>query len=474
MQTKKVRSTAEEIVSKLPIKKLRKLKRADILLLVLSFICALFLWAYIASTITTDFYTKFSKLSIKEPQLANTKAGRFGLQILPDSAEEIQLTNIDCTIYGTRASIGGLSRSDIEVYIDFDSDVTDMIGIQILPLKVRTVNGAQLKADITPSSIPVDMDRKTTKEIPVSETNQHLTWDKEDTVIDENEFIYKPAKITVSGPSRQLEALDHICVNLNEKGELIETQTFESSDFTCMNAAGNPLDSSAFEMYITGLFSVTIPVRYSRTLPVGITINNFPDGFSADAIDSIYKRIRLIVGKDEYCLPDYGDNNLMLTIQTSDPAQKDNLDNQKSYDLQAIQFSDLIPGMLNEGTIPTADGLVFPDQISSVKIKLNDTDLITKTLWIKNSDIQLQFMDNRYNYNLKFPNGNTQITLCGTAKELEQIKEEDITASVNLISTIVSEEGEYTPTITVTLPKTVKGVWALDPPSLAIDITLAT
>lgn len=470
---KETKSTLAKILSALPFPQKRKLKRSDITLMILSFVCALFLWVYIASS-TLDFQTQFSKLTIKEPELTATKAGRFGLQLLPESLEEILATNVDCTIYGTRASIGGLSRSDIEVYIDFDSDVTDMIGIQTLPIKVRTVNGAQLEAKISPSSISVDMDRTTTKEIPVTAAQYpNLTYDPKETIIQDDAFIFTPSKISVTGPSKQLEMLDHIRVNINDSGELIETQIFESGDFSCIDADGNPLDSSALEM-TTNRFSVKIPVCYSRTLPVGLTITNFPAGFNEEIIASIYKRIRLVTGKDEYVLPKYGDHNLMITIETSDPAQKDTLDNQTSYDLQAIPFSALIPGKLNEGIIPTGAALVFPDNISSVKVKLDDTDLETKTLWIKNSDIELQNMDARYNYELKSPNGNTQITLCGTAEELEQIESDDITAYVNLTNTNVSEEGEYTPTITVAPPKTLYGVWALNPPSLAIDIKLAT
>ncbi len=471
---KESKSTAAAFLSSLPFFKKRKFKQSDIMLMILSFICALFLWVYIASTITLDFHIQFSKLAIMEPELVATKAGRFGLQILPESIEEIHSTNVNCTIYGSRASIGGLSRSDIEVYIDFDSDVTDMIGIQTLPIKVRTINGAQLKADISPSTITVNMDRTTTKEIPVTAAQyNNLTFDPEETIVQDDALVFTPSKIAVTGPSKQLEKLDHIRVNITESGELIETKIFQSGDFSCMDIDGNPLDSSAFEM-ATNRFSVKIPVCYSRKLPIGITITNFPAGFDEEAITGIYKRIRLITGKDEYVLPKYGDHNLMIPIETSDPAQKEALDNQTSYDLQAIPFSDLIPGKLIDGIIPTGASLVFPDNISSVKVKLDDTDLETKTLWIKNSDIKLQNMDTRYTYELKSPNGNTQITLCGTAKELEKIDANDITAYVNLINTNVSEEGEYTPTITVAPPKTVKGVWALNPPSLTMDIKLAT
>ena len=43
MQLKDTKAAAMELLSELPIKKPRKLKRSDISLIVLSFICALFL-----------------------------------------------------------------------------------------------------------------------------------------------------------------------------------------------------------------------------------------------------------------------------------------------------------------------------------------------------------------------------------------------------------------------------------------------
>ena len=122
MQLKDTKAAAMELLSELPIKKPRKLKRSDISLIVLSFICALFLWAYIASNIASDITPQFRDLPITI-DTANTQAERLGLKLLPESEEELQNLTVTCTIYGNRAAIGGLTRSDLEAYVDFDSDI---------------------------------------------------------------------------------------------------------------------------------------------------------------------------------------------------------------------------------------------------------------------------------------------------------------------------------------------------------------
>ena len=50
MQLKGTKAAAKELLSELPIRKPRKLKRSDITMLILSLIFALFIWVYIAVT----------------------------------------------------------------------------------------------------------------------------------------------------------------------------------------------------------------------------------------------------------------------------------------------------------------------------------------------------------------------------------------------------------------------------------------
>ena len=464
MQLKETTAAAKELLSELPIRKPRRLKRSDVILLIASFICALILWVYIASTITPDLSPTFRDLPITV-DLTNTQAERLGLMLLPESDAELQNLNVTCTIYGSRTAIGGLSRSDIEAYVDFDSDIMDMTGMQTLPIKVRRKNGSEFtNADVTPSRVTVNLDHFTKKEIPVNDVSYPNLIIDDEAIIRKEMITYSPAKIEVSGPSKQLAALDHIRVNINDAENLLESKTFDSSDCSFVDAENKELNGSGFEM-ASGLFSVTIQVRYSRELPVSVELTA-SDDFDKDIV---FQRLRIIgSGNKTYSLPGYGDDNMTITVETPDIENKEILYNLKSWNSLPITLSDLTPGKTVTKTFTYATGFECPEKITSVSFKLDDTDLQTKTCWIKNSEIERQNQNDRFSYDLKSPDGTTQVTLCGTPEDLAMVESEDLKAYVNLIS--ITEKGSESVKINVVLPDTINSVWVYKPPSIALNV----
>ena len=434
MQLKGTKAAAKELLSELPIRKPRKLKRSDITMLILSLIFALFIWVYIAVTFYSETSPKFTKLPVTA-DITNTKASNYGLQLLPESEEYINSLTVDCTLVGNRASIGGLSRSDLEAYIDFDSDVTDRIGVQSLPIKIRTKNGAQYtKAEITPNRVTVKMDHFTKKEVPVRDVQHpNLTLDA-DAIIRDDKITYSPSKIEVRGPSELLNKLDHICVNVSDSDTLSETKTFESGNFSYVDSdgkvltdsEGKALNNDAFEIS-ANRFSVTIPIYYSRKFPVGVEITEIPGSYDETALkDVLYRRLRIVSGSKTFSLPGYGDDTMTITIETSNINNKVSLEDITSYNTMPIALSDLVPGKAITRSFLAAEGFESPDNIASVTFRLDDTDILTETRWIKNSEIDLQNRNDRFSYDLKSPDGNTQVTLCGTAEELAMVDNEDL------------------------------------------------
>ncbi|MBQ9905313.1 MAG: hypothetical protein IJM46_00895 [Oscillospiraceae bacterium] len=476
MQLKETKAAAKELLSELPIRKPRRLKRSDITMLILSLVFALIIWLYIAVTIYTETSPKFTKLPITA-DITNTKASNYGLQLLPESEEYIQSMTVDCTLVGNRAAIGGLSRSDLEAYIDFDTDIIDRTGVQSLPIKIRTKNGAQFtKAEITPNRITVKMDHFTKKEVPVSDANHPNLSPDQDAIIREDKITYSPSKIEVRGPSELLNKLDHICVNLSDSETLTETKTFESGNFSYLDSdgkaltdsEGKELSSDVFEIS-ANRFSVTIPIYYSRKFPVSVEITGIPGSIDEAALkDVIYRRLRIVSGNKTFSLPGYGEDNMTITIETSNINNKVSLEDRSSYNTLPIELSDLVPGKAITRSFPDAEGFESPDNISSVTFRLDDTDILTETRWLKNSEIDLQNRNDRFGYDLKSPDGNTQVTLCGTAEELAMVDSEDLKAYVNLIN--ITEKGNKTSKINVILPDTVSGVWVIKPPSLALNV----
>lgn len=447
-----------------------KLQRNDIITMALSFFGALFLWVYIVSSISSDYTVSFSKLPVTA-DLTGTRTESLDLDLLPESEELLASLTVDCTISGTRAAIGALSRSDVEAYVDFDTNVSDTIGKQTFSVRLRTTNGAVFSnAELSVRSVELELDRYQTVDIPVNEVvYPYLIYDEE-TLISTADISYEPSTVKIYGPSTQLSALDHIRVTVDNTEELTQTKTFsDCTAYSLIDSDGNTVDTTPFQVQATR-FAVRIPVYYSRKLPVTVNIINTPTQFD---VDSILKRIRITANGTEYMLPEYGDNNLMLKIETTDPNNKAKLDQLESWAIEPIPLSSLALGSAIDVPVKMEDGFTDSSNLGSVHISLDGTDLKTETRWLKNSEIALINPDQRYDYALESPGGNTPVTLIGTAEELAMIDTEDLKASINLIGISVTNEGVYTQVFSVTLPDTVRGVWVSPTPSVNIEVSLA-
>lgn len=470
MRRNEIFANIKEIAAGLPLPKFRKLNKADVILIVTSFLCALVLWIYIAAEVTTDFSLHFDHLPVTI-DLTGTRAESYHLDLLPESRQFAESLTVDCDIDGTRAAIGALTSLDVEAYIDFDSTVANTIGTQVFPIQLRTKSGRALSGvTLSRSSVELEMDRYETKAIKVSEVKYpNLSYDDE-TRISTDEISYEPSTVDIYGPSTRLAAIDHICVNIDSAEELVQTKTFsDCTDFSLIDKDGNIAAGEAFQVQ-QPRFSVRIPVYYARSLPVTVVIENPPTNFD---VDTVMRRIR-INANDAYTLPDYGDKNLMIKIETSDPAKKEQLDQLKAWTIGSISLAELAPGSSKEIPITMSTGFTDGSNLGSVYISLDASDLTVKRVWMKNSDIQRIDPDQRYTYMLEDPDGNTPISLIGTEEELAQIESEDLKATLRLFSISVSKEGTYNEKFNVTLPSTVSGVWVCPTPTINIIVKVAS
>lgn len=457
----------------LRLQKLPKMGRRDALLIVISLLCALFLWAYISTTVATDYTKPIGKLPVVI-DMSGSKAEGYGLSLLPgENGRDINLT-VDVTINGSRAAYGALTREDVVAYVDFDSDVSNIVGKQTLPIKLRRKNGTAFNEEdvvLIPSSVTLDMDRYETITLPVEISYADLTVDEE-TRVSTSEITCEPASVQVYGPSSQLNALDHILVNVTDSSPLTQTKTYaDCTDYKIIDKDDNVVHNDTLSVD-KGRFSVRIPVFYSRRLPVTVNLTNVPDGFDEE---SVLRRIRLNANGSSYKLPGYGtdDECLPITIETTDAQNKAQLDGLDAWQVEKISLSELSIGSMIPVTIKMDEGFSDSAQLGTIYVSLDDTDLVAETRWIKNSDI-VMLNDNRlYHYTLESPGGNTPVTLIGTPEELEKISAEDLRASINLINIPVTSEGVYTQAFTVTLPNSVSSVWVSPVPTVNIAVTLA-
>lgn len=475
MQRNEIKAAAKGILSELPLPKTRRLKRNDFVTLGLSLVLALILWVYIASIIAPDFSVEFRDLPVTV-DLTGTRAQQYDLDILPESQSAAADLKVSCTIYGTRASLGGLKRADCEVYIDFD-EVSDIIGIQKLPVKFRTKNGAEFtKADlkikgVTITDFDMKLDRFETRTVEVNQAIYPYLVVDDETHVQTDDITYEPSTVEIKGPSSTLKNISHIRVNISDSTELNETATFtDCTDYSIIKTDGTPMTetvNAGLTVLTSTRFSVRIPVSYSKELPLSVNIPNVPANFD---VDMVLKHLRIIANGKEFSLPGYGDDTLNITIETTEPEMKEKLDVLDTYYFYNVNLSELTPGEVSKPLeIPMKEGFTDIKNIGQVYIKLDDTDLTTKTMQIKNSDIIGINGDKRYEYAKKYPDGITQITLVGMQEELDKIEAKDLKASVNLLDADI-KPGVDTLEFTVTLPDAVNGVWVS--PSPEIDIVV--
>lgn len=469
MPDNKTLSAIKKRTAALHLPKLRKLSRADIITLIVSFAIALLLWTYIAANVMQEYTVHLNKIPVSV-DITNSRAASYSLNLTPESLAALEDITVDGTVTGSRSMYGALKSSDVVAYVDFNSTVAAIIGTQTLPIRLRTVNGEELTSfTLSPSSVTVDMDRYETREFPVNEASAPFLIRDDETRINESEISFEPSTVQIYGPSRRLAQIDHVRVNIVNSEDLTQTKTFsDCADFTLEDSDGNEVDASSFNVGTTR-FSVRIPVFYTKELPVTINIANPPTGFDTE---TIMKRIR-INANDVYTLPGYGDNNLKITIETTDPDNKATLDALETWTIESLALSQL--SLTDSVKVPVTmpEGFSDSSHIDSVNITLDSTGLETKRLWIKNSDILLINPNQRYNYALESPGGNTLVTLVGTQEELEKVDEDNIKSSVNLVNISVSTEGVYSQRLTVKLPETVSGVWVSPESTVSIQVSVS-
>lgn len=441
-----------------------KLSSKNILLLIVSFLIALFAWAYIASSIATDYSKSFSNLPVTI-DTAGTKAESLRLSVL-DPPESL---TVNATIYGNRTDIGGMNKNDLEAYVDF-SAVSEATGKQAFPIKIRTASGKALAnaPKLSVNTVELTMDRFDTKTVEVREFSHSKITPGDEVTINEEDIVCDPATVSVYGPTSKLKLIDHIRVNIRDEEEISRTKTYtDVTEATLISADNTEISAAAFEMPAIS-FSVKIPVYYMHELPVTVDISDFPDNFNKEIVLD-----RLILRADQdYSLPGYGDNNLKITIKTESPEEKEWLDSLPSLSIGSVSLSSLSINMKPlEKTITLKEGDTNLSNFDSVSVLLDDTDLVAEQRWISNSAINLINPSSNFHYEKQ--SGRTSVTLIGTAEEVAKVRTDELQASVNLYNAAISEEGTKEQAVIITLPDTVSGVWISPMPMVNISATYA-
>lgn len=435
--------------------------------LILSLLLALVIWFFIAVNVYPSYSVQISDVPI-QIDITNSAAASYGLSVL---SPESGVQTVDVVISGDRAAIGGLTRDDIVAYVDFDSNVTNTVGTQQRPIRVKTTAGTELTdCELSVSAIEVKMDRYESATFPVNEVlYPNVTVSDANVIVNKDAIVCDPSVVTIYGPSSALAQIDHVRVTVEDTVKLYETRSFtDCTSFALMDASGNVISDNAFEIRAAS-FIVKIPVFYTHTLPVTVQLSGVPTGFDAA---QVLQRLRLNTDRT-YLLPGYGNEEdcLSIVIETDSAEYQKALTALDSWSLGTIPLSSLaLGGTPIEVPVTLPEGYTDRSNLQTVYVTLDETDLVASTRWINASDISI--VNGSPSYDFSIQKGRFQITLIGTADEINQITADDISATVNLYNAVVSQEGTFSHAVTFTLPDTAQGVWVSGITKVNVTATL--
>ena len=211
--------------------------------------------------------------------------------------------------------------------------------------------------------------------------------------------------MTISGPEKEIDKIAKVTVDHEIKGELISTQNFTES-LTLYDKYGEKISSDKFTMS-TETVDVTITVLSRQYSALEATFTNQPEGLVMDDIVTVEPE----------------------SIQIAGP--KDVLSNFTSISLEAIDFTEvspanntfqvdvtLPPGCRNISMIHEAEVTLDLSGFTSKKFTLQAENFKVKNLTAnKTSEVYTKTID---------------VILIGPSDVLENLKEEDIVANIDM------------------------------------------
>ena len=322
-----------------------------------------------------------------------------GLSIV--SAED---KTVNLKLSGDGYTIGGLAASDFVVYPDWSS-VRDS-GEKNLRLLVRgansLLNGITVTIDGSDNTVDVVFDVVEEKTLPVTTTTNYLT-------ISDGYILYSTEvskeTVTLSGPSSELDKVVTCTAEVTYTGELDSSVTLETP-LRFYTSGGTEVKFEYTELEESTV-DVTLQVYKMATLPVNVTFINAPRGFDNSVLVYALSRQQLKV---------------------AGPAEK--IDALSTLSTGTIDLSTFSLNKTYEMPIDLPSDIYLLDNISSITVSFDCSNLETKTLNLPSSCVQVVNLPSTYQLTVE-TDRLMNVILCGPKGAMETLTPEQVVIEID-------------------------------------------
>lgn len=375
--------------------------KRNVLTALLCLLIAFALWSYVITVVSPESEATFAEIPVKF--LNESVLESRGLMILNEKTPTVTLK-----LQGNRTDLNKLSSSNITVTVDLSKIYEE--GPNSAAYSISYPGDVPNNAVTVLSKAPANVELQV---IPWAEKTVPVVVNYDQTELGPDYWAETPVKdveeIKISGPAAKVDRITQAVINVSLVGK---TENFTVVDaVTLCDEDGQPVDSKhvsvpsqAENISVTMLIYrlKTVPVRVEMIPGNGYTPDNTTVTPSAQSI-VIYGRDSLLNSIEEYVIT--------LDLGTLD------------QDTQLSHVIELSSGLT----------CVDPDS-GEILLDVDLPEVITKKLTIAAEDIMPIHVPEGMAVSI---HGSVEVTVSGPARQINNIKEEDISAAVSFSDALV-------------------------------------
>jgi Uncharacterized protein conserved in bacteria len=388
---------------------LNKLYNSKAFWVIISLICSIIIWVYVASVETEEFKQTFRGVRV---QLA-------GETLLRDS-KNLVITDMDTStvtveVVGPRRIVGSLDSDNITAQIDVSklsrAAYTSQQYSVIFPDGTDTSNLTVTRK--TPETINFMVSSQTTKSIQVRGSFDGSIAEG----FTAETPIFEPAVITLSGPEVYLKNVDYAWVSFGKENV---NSTYEvETGFTLMTADNTPASTTGIT-FSTDVVTATLPLLTLKEVNLGI---NLIEGGGATA-----ENTKVTIEPDSITLA--GDSKFLAGIN--------------KITLASIDLTDFSSTFTDTYLIPIDNEVRNITGETEAKVTVEIVGLETKSFKVTN----LSCINVTEGYYAEILTGSLDVMLRGNPESLAALKAENIRAVADL-NDLNESTGVYMPKVRI-------------------------
>ena len=388
---------------------LNKLYNSKAFWVIISLICSLAIWVYVASVETEEFKQTFRGVRVE----------LVGETLLRDS-KNLVITDMDTStvtveVVGPRRIVGSLDSDNIFAQIDVSklsrAAYTSQQYSVIFPDGTDTSNLTVTRK--TPETINFLVSAQTTKSIQVRGS---FDGSIAEGYTAEN-VVFEPSVITLSGPEAYLRNIEYAWVSFGK--ENVDSTYEVETGYTLMTADNTPASTTGI-MFSTEVVTATLPILTLKEINLGV---NLIEGGGATA-----ENTKVTIEPASISLA--GDSKLLAGIN--------------KITLASIDLTDFTTSFSDTFMIPIDNELRNITGATEAKVTVEIVGLETKSFKVTN----ISCINVTEGFSAKILTESLVVTLRGNPESLAALKDENIRAVADLAD-MNESVGTYTPKVRI-------------------------